>query len=263
MSELITPPHSEQAEQSVLGSILIDNTIFDDIYLSAEDFYSHSHRLIFTEISRRLNSGKAVDPIILHEKWDEVENNGGLSYLGSLVKNTPTTANVKHYAKIVKDKSKLRQLAKVSSEIFSLMGSDDVDTAIDQAQSMVMNLGERHTKQKTMKEALTNCINNLEQRFNNRGALVGLSTGFSDIDKRLNGLNKSNLIIVAARPAMGKTTWMMNVAEHVGIDEHLPVAVFSMEMAYEELMDKSVCSSTIIRLSSTVSFPNIDASCGR
>jgi len=243
MSELIEVPHSEQAEQSVLGSILIDNTVFDDLrFLTAEDFYSSSNRAIFAKIEDHLNNGKAVDPIILHENWPELVNNGGLSYLGSLVKNTPTTANVKAYAKIVREKSRSRHLAKVSNKIFSLMAEKDVDDAIDQAQGLLMNLGETNAKQKTMKEVLENCINNLEDRFNNKGKLVGLSTGFSDIDRRLNGLNKSNLIIVAARPGCGKTTFMMNIAEHVGVTQHLPVAVFSMEMANEELMDKSVCS---------------------
>lgn len=238
----ISVPYSQNAEQNVIGSILIDNTVFDDVYLKPEDFYSSAHRAIFAEVSKYLNSGKPVDIIILHENWPEVENNGGLSYLSSLVKNTYTTANVKSYAKIVRDKARLRSLARVSSEIYALMDNEDVDEAIDQAQALVMKLSETHTKRKTMKDALTICINNLDDRFNNKGKLMGLSTGFSDLDKRLNGLNKSNLIIVAARPAMGKTTFMMNIVEHVGIDQHLPVAVFSMEMSTEELCDRSICS---------------------
>jgi len=243
MSELIEVPHSIEAERSVLGSVLIDNAVFDSVsFLTSDDFYSAAHRSIFAKISDHLNNGRAVDPVILHESWAEINENGGLSYLGSLVKGTPTTANVKAYAGIVKKKARLRGLAKVSSEIYALMGSEDVDAAIDQAQALVMSLGENHKKQKTMKEALANVIDNLEERYNNKGKLVGLSTGFCDIDKRLNGLNKSNLIILAARPAMGKTTLMMNIAENVGIDQHLPVAIFSMEMAFEELLDKSVCS---------------------
>ena len=240
---LIEVPHSIEAERSVLGSILIDNTVFDKVwFLSESDFYSASHRAIFAKVSDYLSNGKAVDPIILYENWPEIEENGGLSYLGSLVKNTPTTANAKAYANLVKDKARLRGLARVSSEIYGLMNSEDVDAAIDEAQSLVMGLGEKSAKQKTMKDVLTSCINNLEQRYNNKGALMGLSTGFSDIDKRLNGLNKSNLIILAARPSMGKTTLMMNIVENVGVNQHLPVAVFSMEMAAEELMDKAVCS---------------------
>lgn len=240
--EIIAPPHSTQAERSVLGSILIDNTCYDDVYLNAEDFYNSSHRAIYTEISKYLNDNKTVDPIILFENWPEIEHNGGLSYLGSLVKDTPTTANVKSYAKIVRDKARLRGLARVSSEIFSLMGSDDVDDAIDRAQELVMKLGETSGKQKTTKEILIECINDLEYRYTNKGLLTGLPTGFSDIDKRLNGLNKSNLIILAARPSMGKTTLMMNMVEHVALVENKPVAVFSMEMAGKELLDKSICS---------------------
>ncbi len=246
-NEMIEVPHSIEAERSVLGSILIDNTVFDSVsFLAYNDFYSSAHRAIYVKIAEYLNKSHAVDPVILYEGWPEINENGGLSYLGDLVKNTPTTANARAYASIVKDKARLRALARVSGEIYSLMGNDNTDEAIDQAQALVMKLGETSAKQKTMKDALTNCISNLEYRFENKGALIGLSTGFSDIDKRLNGLNNSNLIIVAARPSQGKSTFMMNIVEHVGVDQHLPVAVFSMEMSYEELMDKSVCSIATI-----------------
>ncbi|OWY40268.1 replicative DNA helicase [Xenophilus sp. AP218F] len=250
MAALRTPPHSIEAEQSVLGGLLLDNGAWDKIadVVAEADFYRHDHRLIYKHISRLVEHGRAADVVTVSESLDkngELGNVGGLSYLATLAQNTPSAANIRRYAEIVRERSVIRQLAVVGTEIveaaYSPMGRD-ASQLLDEAEGKVFQIAESTAKSKQgfleMPGLLKEVVERIDMLYSrdNPDEVTGVPTGFIDLDAKTSGLQPGDLIIVAGRPSMGKTAFSMNIAEHVAVETHLPVAVFSMEMGGAQLV---------------------------
>jgi len=241
------PPHSIEAEQSVLGGLMLNNRIWNDLAdkLVPEDFYRTDHQLIYRGVCDLIGGGKACDFVTLTEHLrnaGRLEEAGGASYLGSLAADTYSIANVVSYAEIVRERSVLRGLIAAGADIGDLgYRPDGREPAelIDEAEQKVFAIRERGARGKSNYEAVGTVMQRVEKRIellrNNPKALAGLSTGFTQLDQRTQGLHPGDLVIIAARPAMGKTTLAMNIAEHVSLVDNLPVAVFSMEMSGEQL----------------------------
>jgi replicative DNA helicase len=244
---LKVPPHSIQAEQSLLGGLLLDNSAWDQIadLISESDFYRRDHRLIFTATGKLIERGDPCDVITLSEWLDaqrELEGVGGLAYLGTLARDTPSAANIRAYAKIVRENSVLRQLADVGTRIansaYVTEGRDTLEL-LDNAEQLVFRIADQGNTRGSgfanIKELLSKAVNRIEELFDRDNPLTGIATGFTDIDEMTAGLQSSDLVIIAGRPSMGKTTFAMNIAEHAAIKEQKAVAVFSMEMPGEQL----------------------------
>ncbi|HHJ16089.1 MAG TPA: replicative DNA helicase [Gammaproteobacteria bacterium] len=241
------PPHSIQAEQSLLGGLLLDNRAWDQIadLVSENDFYRRDHRLIFVASGRLIERGDPCDVITLSE-WlasqGQLDDVGGLAYLGTLAQDTPSAANIRAYANIVRENSVLRQLAEVGTEIANsayFSEGRDSPELLDHAEQMVFRIAEQGNARGSgftnIKDLLTKAVDRIDTLFHQDNPLTGIATGFSDIDEMTAGLQDSDLIIIAGRPSMGKTTFAMNIAEHAAIKDGRPVAVFSMEMPGEQL----------------------------
>jgi len=241
------PPHSIEAEQSVLGGLMLNNRIWNDLAdkLVPEDFYRTDHQLIYRGVCDLIGSGKACDFVTLTEhlrNQARLEEAGGASYIGSLAADTYSIANVVSYAEIVRERSVLRGLIAAGADIGDLGyrpdGREPADL-IDEAEQKVFAIRERGARGRSSYESVGTVMQRVEKRIellrNNPKALAGLSTGFTELDKRTQGLHPGDLVIIAARPAMGKTTLAMNIAEHIALVDNLPVAFFSMEMSGEQL----------------------------
>lgn len=252
--QLKIPPHSIKAEQSILGGLMLDNSAWDQVVeiVQEDDFYRHDHRQIFKAIAHLSEHNKPFDVITLSE-WlgsrDELDNVGGLAYLGSLAKDTPSAANIKAYAAIVRERSILRQLITVGTNIAnSAYAPDgrDSEELLDQAESSVFKIAEKGARGKQgfvgIKTLLTQAVDRIDTLFQQDNPITGLSTGFTDFDEMTSGLQKGDLIIVAGRPSMGKTTFSMNIAENAAIQSGAPVAVFSMEMPGDSLAMRMLSS---------------------
>ncbi len=241
------PPHSIQAEQSLLGGLLLDNRAWDQIadLVTEADFYRRDHRMIFTASGKLIESGDPCDVLTLSNWLDaqgQLNDVGGLAYLGTLAKDTPSAANICAYAKIVRENSVLRQLAEVGTEIANsayFTEGRDSPALLDHAEQLVFRIAEQGNSRgpgfASIKDLLTKAVDRIDALFHQDNPLTGIATGFTDIDDMTAGLQASDLIIVAGRPSMGKTTFAMNIAEHAAIKGGLPVAVFSMEMPGEQL----------------------------
>lgn len=253
-SRLKIPPHSIEAEQSVLGGLMLDNTAWDQIadIVDEDDLYRRDHRLIFRAIRELASHSHPYDVITLSE-WlkniNELENAGGLAYLGTLAKNTPSAANIKAYAGIVRERSILRQLIRVGTDIassaFNPEGSDSAQL-LDEAEKRVFEIAEHgsHGKRSfaSIKHLVARAMERIDTLFQSDNPLTGIPTGFNDLDEMTSGLQAADLIIVAGRPSMGKTSFAMNIAEHAAIKTKLPVAIFSMEMPGEQLAMRMMSS---------------------
>lgn len=247
MSEARSAPHSIEAEQSVLGGLLLRNEAWYDLAgrLSAEDFYREEHRLLFGAIGELINGGHPCDLVTLKdhlERKDLLDKVGGLAYLVNLTEETPAGANVLTYADIVREHSVLRNLIRAGQQVAELgfrPQGRPVSSLIDEAEQQVFAIRETQDRGAGEFHHIRDVLDGVERRIEtlraNPGALAGLSTGFVDLDHKTNGLHPGQLIIVAGRPGMGKTSFAMNIAEHVAIVGKTPVAVFSMEMSAEEL----------------------------
>ncbi len=251
---LRVPPHSIQAEQSVLGGLMLDNQAWDQVAdrVAEGDFYRREHQLIFRAIEELADRQRPFDVITLSEelgRHGQLENAGGLAYLGGLAKDTPSAANIRAYADIVRERSVMRQLIHVGNEIadsgFHPEGRDSSEL-LDAAESKVFEIAEKGAKGKGgfegIKSLLTKAVDKIETLFAQDQPITGLSTGFADLDKMTSGLQPADLVIVAGRPSMGKTTFAMNVAENVALLSGKPVAVFSMEMPGESLAMRMMSS---------------------
>ncbi len=243
------PPHSLEAEQSVLGGLLLDNEAADKIgdVVTAEDFYSEAHRIVFDHVARLIGGGRPADAVTVAESLSlagKLEHVGGLSYLGALVQSVPTAANVRHYAQIVRDRSVLRKLASTAAEIaesaYQPMGRN-ASQLLDEAETKVMHIaeaGSRGRKQyEKIGDLLTGVVERIEELFNREHPtdVTGLATGFADLDRMTAGLQAGDLVIVAGRPSMGKTALAVNIGENVALESKRPVAIFSMEMGANQL----------------------------
>lgn len=247
------PPHSIEAEQSVLGGLMLDNLAWDNIYeiVRERDFYRHSHRLIFRVMEDLANRDSPFDVITVAEslkKINELENAGGEVYLFELSKNTPSTTNIKAYANIVREHSLLRQLISVAQDIatsaFHTEGRPTTEL-IDAAESKIFSIAEQHLRGSgpiNIKSLLARATDRIDTLFHSNQAITGLSTGYNDLDHMTSGLQSSDLIIIAARPSMGKTTFAMNIAEHAAIKSNKPVLIFSLEMPGDALATRMISS---------------------
>ncbi len=251
---LKVPPHSIEAEQSVLGGLMLDNGRWDQVadILTEQDFYRRDHRLIFNCIASLSESNTPFDVITISERLEklgEIEEAGGLAYLGSLVKNTPSAANIKAYADIVRERSILRQLVQVATSIgdsaFNTEGRS-YSELLDNAEKMVFEIADQGNRGGrgfvAIKDLLVKAVDRIDMLFQQDNPITGISSGFSDFDEMTSGLQPSDLVIVAGRPSMGKTTFAVNLAENAAIKCNVPVAIFSMEMPGEQLAMRMMSS---------------------
>ena len=238
------PPQNAEAEQSILGGILLDNQALNNVQeiLVTDDFYSESHRRIFTAICELKDRNEPADLITLTnilKNKNQLDGVGGVAYLASLVDNVPSAANVGYYAKIVKEKAILRQLISTATGILknSYDNSMDIDDLLDEAENAIFKISENKIKQSfyPLKSIIKDTFKTIERLFDKKDLITGISTGFDKLDELTSGLQKSELIIVAGRPSMGKTAFAMNLARHAAVEMALPVAVFSLEMSKEQL----------------------------
>ena len=254
VQSLRVPPHSIQGEQAVLGGLMLDDEAWDRVadLVTGEDFYRREHQLIFSAMAGLSGSDQPLDVVTLAEELErrgELAEVGGMPYLGMLANDTPSASNVSAYAKIVREQSVVRQLIKVGNKIADSGYRPEgrkVHQLLDEAENQVFQIAEQQAKGKSgfksINNLLTATVNKIEELFSSDDALTGVSTGFNDFDGRTSGLQKSDLIIVAGRPSMGKTTFAMNIAENVAIGSGMPVAIFSMEMPGEALTMRMISS---------------------
>jgi replicative DNA helicase len=245
------PPSSEEAEKSTLGSMLLDREAIPKAVenLDAEDFYWSKHALIYNAVCNLFEQGDPVDLVTLTEKLrdqDKLEDIGGASYITNLVNSVPTAANIKHYAEIVEEKSILRGLIRTANQISKLGYQDEgeVDDLLDQAESLVFEVSEKRSVKEFsgIKDVLMDTFDDLEELHKNEGDVTGVPTGFRDLDKMTSGFQESDLIIIAARPSMGKTALALNIAQYAAVEKDTSVAIFSLEMAKSQLVQRMLCS---------------------
>ncbi|ALB23167.1 Replicative DNA helicase [Piscirickettsia salmonis] len=254
VADLKVPPHSIEAEQSVLGGLLLDQGAWDKVVslVAAGDFYRPEHRFIFEEIQSLTDLNQPIDVITVSDALEskgELEKIGGLAYLGELAKNTPSTVNITHYAHIVHERAVLRKLIEVANGIADsafLPEGRSSDELLDEAESKVFAIAESGAKEQTGPESIRsifpNVLDRIDELFHSGHAITGVSSGFDDLDKMTLGLQASDLVIVAGRPSMGKTTFAMNIAEYAALHHDKPVLVFSMEMPSESLIFRVLSS---------------------
>ena len=255
LDSLKVPPNSIQAEQSVLGGLMLDNQTWDSIAdkVVEIDFYRRSHQLIFRKIEELAEKQIPFDVITLSDALKvigELENVGGLAYLIMLAKDTPSAANITAYANIVRERSVLRQLIHIGTQISdSAFNTEGRDTAelLENAERQVFQIAEQRQRGQSggfipIKSLLANAVDKIETLFEQEGAITGAGTGFTDFDELTSGLQPADLIIVAGRPSMGKTTIAMNMAENIALKGNKPVAVFSMEMPGDSLAMRMMSS---------------------
>ncbi|BBL74589.1 replicative DNA helicase [Methylomagnum ishizawai] len=248
------PPFSVNAEQGVLGSLLLDRLAWDKVadMLVEDDFYRHDHKLIFRAMKMLAEKQGPTDVITLAETLESLgwlDESGGLSYLASLAKETPSAANISAYADIVREKSILRQLIASGAELADLAYFPQGRTTpelIETAERTVFRIADQYRRQgtgfKPIRPLVTAAVNRVEVLFHSQGHMTGVPSGYTDLDDKTSGFQPSDLVIVAGRPSMGKTSFCMNIAEHVALKEKLPVAVFSMEMPAEQLVLRMLSS---------------------
>ncbi|MBM7557606.1 replicative DNA helicase [Halanaerobacter jeridensis] len=245
------PPSSEEAEKSTLGSMLLDREAIPTAVesLEPEDFYWQKHATIYNAICQLFDKGDPVDLVTLSEKLreeDKLEEIGGASYITSVVNSVPTAANIKHYAEIVEEKSILRRLIKTSNQISKLGYKDEgeVDDLLDQAESLIFEVSEKRSVKEFsgIKDVLMDTFDDLEELHETQEDVTGVPTGFRDLDKMTSGFQESDLIIIAARPSMGKTALALNIGQYAAVEEDTSVAIFSLEMSKSQLVQRMLCS---------------------
>jgi replicative DNA helicase len=254
IAQLRVPPHSIEAESSVLGGLLLDNQAWDRVndLLVENDFYRHEHKLIFTAIGTLINGSKPADVITVFEHLQhqgKADSMGGLTYLNSLAQYVPSASNIRRYAEIVRERGILRKLVTASDEIatnaFNPQGRP-VDKILDEAEQKIFNIGEEGSRNKqgfqSMDTLVIELMDRVQEMADNPNDITGVPTGFYDLDRMTSGLQAGDLVVLAARPSMGKTAFAVNIAEHVALNEGLPVAVFSMEMGASQLAVRVVGS---------------------
>lgn len=258
MIEERVPPQNIEAEQAVLGAMLIDKEAIAKAteVLSADNFYREAHRVIFSAMLELYNKNEAVDMVTVTEilkRDNKLEDIGGIAYITSLANVVLTAANVKYHAEIVAEKSVLRQLVRVSTEIAAMgyEANEDVGTLLDTAESRILEISNRKKKNDftAINDILMDSVQSIESLLQNKGGLTGLPAGFADLDKLTSGLHPSDFIILAARPSMGKTALALNIVQNVALRAHKviggeprSVAFFSLEMSKEQLVNRMLCA---------------------
>jgi replicative DNA helicase len=254
VAQLRVPPHSVEAETSVLGGLLLDNGAWDRVgdLLVDGDFYRFEHRLIYAAIGSLINASRPADVITVFEalqnqgKADDV---GGIAYLNAMAQYVPGAGNIRRYAEIVRERSILRKLVTASDEIaqsaFTPQGKP-VDKILDEAEQKIFNIGEEGSRMKqgfqSMDKLVVDLLDRVQEMADNPNDITGVPTGFYDLDRMTSGFQAGDMVVLAARPSMGKTAFAINIAEHVAVKEGLPVAVFSMEMGAAQLAVRIVGS---------------------
>nr|WP_315137670.1 replicative DNA helicase [uncultured Limnohabitans sp.] len=254
IAKLRVPPHSIEAESSVLGGLLLDNAAWDRVgdLLVDSDFYRHEHKLIYAAIGALINASKPADVITVSEHLQnqgKTAEMGGLAYLNSLAQYVPSASNIRRYAEIVRERSILRKLVTASDEIatnaFNPQGKA-IDRILDEAEQKIFNIGEEGSRMKqgfqSMDTLVVELLDRVQEMADNPNDITGVPTGFYDLDRMTSGLQPGDMVVLAARPSMGKTAFAVNIAEHVALNEGLPVAVFSMEMGASQLAVRVVGS---------------------
>ena len=240
VARLRIPPHSVEAESSVLGGLLLDNNAWDRVgdLLTESNFYRHEHQLIFTAIASLVNASKPADVITVFEhlrSLGKAEEVGGLAYLNNLAQYVPSASNIRRYAEIVRERSILRKLVTASDEIstnaFDPQGKT-VERILDEAEAKIFAIGEEGSRNKqgfqSLDTLVIDLLDKVQEMADNPVDVTGIPTGFADLDRMTSGLQAGDMIVLAARPSMGKTAFAVNIAEHVALNEGLPVAIFSM-----------------------------------
>ena len=249
------PPHDEDAEQAVLGSMLTDNdAVMAAVEVLKEDaFYREDNKIIYQAILNLYSKSEPIDIITLKDELESMgkfEQVGGFEYLASLPDKVPTTANVQKYIKIVEEKSVLRNLIKTANEIIELgyNPTEDVEDIMDGAEKKIFDIMQsKNTKSYTpIKDVLVESFINLEKLYNQKQHVTGVPTQFYDLDDKTAGLHGSELILVAARPAMGKTAFALNIATNAALRANVPVAIFSLEMSKDQLVNRMLCSEAMV-----------------
>lgn len=254
INRLRVPPHSIEAESSVLGGLLLDNQVWDRVadLLAESDFYRFEHKLIFGVIQQLINGSKPADVITVYEQLQQqgkAEEVGGVSYLNALAQYVPSAGNIRRYAEIVRERAVLRKLIAASDEISSKAFSPQgkaIAALLDEAEQKIFNIAEQGKTNRqgfqSMDSLVVNLLDKVQQMADNPNDVTGVPTGFYDFDRMTAGLQAGDLIVLAARPSMGKTALAINIAEHVALNEGLPVAIFSMEMGASQLAVRIVGS---------------------
>ena len=245
------PPQNLEAEQSVIGGILLDNQSLNSVLeiLNIEDFYSEAHRKIFAAIVELYDKNEPSDLITLSnvlKSKNQLDQAGGVSYLSSLADNVPSAANISHYSKIVKEKAILRRLIGTATEIFnkSYNAGADIDTVLDEAEHAIFEISENKIRPafSPFKDIIKESVKTIEKLYERKELVTGVPTGFEKIDYLTSGLQKSDLIIIAGRPSMGKTAFALNIAQYAALVASIPVAIFSLEMSKEQLAFRMLSS---------------------
>jgi len=245
------PPQNIEAEQAVLGAVMLENEALASVVemLAPEDFYKDSHKKIFLAMLDLYKKNEPIDLITLTEQLsrkEQLEEIGGASYLSSIVNQVPTSANIKYHSKIVKEKALLRGLIKTATEIVSMgyEGGMEVNELLDIAETKVFSLSEKTIRSSFVhvKDVLKGTIELVDKLYNKKELITGLPTGFTDLDMLTTGFHPGELIVVGARPGMGKTAFCLNIAGYAGIEAKVPVAIFSLEMSKELIVLRMVCS---------------------
>src|SRR4030043_170616 len=253
------PPQNIEAEQSILGAILIDNEALSRALeiLDPEDFYKQSHRKIFNVMTGLFDKSEPIDLITLTDylkKKDELEAVGGISYLSSLVNMVPTAANIKYHSKIVREKALVRGLLRSATEIAGKVYEDNMDAEdlVDFAEKSIFDIADKRIKASfvTLKEVIKDSFEMIEHLYDKKETVTGVPSGFKDLDELTTGFQKGDLIIVGGRPSMGKTAFVLNIAQYVGLELREPVAIFSLEMAKEQLALRLLCSEAMVNSNS-------------
>lgn len=251
------PPHSLEAEQSVLGSMLLDKEAVAIVVeqLKGEDFYSDAHKEIFEAVLNLYDHGKPIDLVTLVEEVRQrgtLDGVGGTTYITDLSMAVPSTANIKYYTNIVEEKSILRKLIVASNEILkvSYEGQDELEVILDLAERMIFNISQKRNSQsfESIKTILLDTYAKIEELSKNKGKIIGVPTGFHDLDIRTSGFNPSDFILVAARPSMGKTSFVLNIAQYAAMHAKVPIAVFSLEMGRDQLVQRLLSAESNVEL---------------
>ncbi|NNF60307.1 MAG: replicative DNA helicase [Gammaproteobacteria bacterium] len=255
MQRLRVPPHSVEAEQAVLGGLMLDNRSWDTVadVLSDGDFYRSDHRLIFAAIQTLADTGRPYDPVTISEylsSTDKLSQAGGLDYLGQLARETPSAANIRAYAEIVRERSMLRDLIRVGGDIATSAhdtGGTSAGDLVDEAERKVLKIAERGKRRGSgfvpIRNVLSPTVDRLDTLHNSPGDITGITSGFSELDRMTAGLQPGDLIIVAGRPSMGKTSLAMNIAENAALGKtSIPAAIFSMEMSSDQVAMRMISS---------------------
>ncbi len=253
------PPQNIEAEQSILGAILIDNDALPRALeiIDIDDFYRQSHRMIFNAMVELFEKNEPIDLITITDclkRREEIDAVGGVSYLSSLVNMIPTAANIKYHSKIVRERALLRGLLRSANEIASRVYEDnfEAEELVDYAEKSIFDVSDKRIKASfvTLKEVIKSSFEMIEHLYDKKEVITGIPSGFRDLDDLTTGFQKGDLVVVGGRPSMGKTALALNIAQYVGLEVKEPVAIFSLEMAKEQLAFRMLCSEAMVNSNS-------------